>query len=90
MGLGVGQTSRAPSCPTNPAAIFSAVPSGRRPSPRMCEWAAVRFSREPEPLLTSDIVTIGEVCCGDRGAWMGREGKSSRGRVGVVVGLGIA
>jgi len=34
----------------------------------MCEWAAVRFSRELEPLLTSDIVTIGEACCGE---WCG-------------------
>jgi hypothetical protein len=50
------QTSRAATWPTNPPATFSAVPSGRRPKPLICVWAAVRFSRELP--FTSLICTI--------------------------------
>jgi hypothetical protein len=39
-------TSRAAVCPTKPLPEVSAVPSFLRPSPLICVWAAVLFSRE--------------------------------------------
>jgi hypothetical protein len=39
-------TSRAAVCPTKPLPEVSAVPSFLKPSPLICVWAAVLFSRE--------------------------------------------